>query len=167
MRHILFIFILLLSVTASYSQITSDSLQRRVKTGFSYHLQLNHFDFSPSLLLIPSEKMEVGLGVNYLYYYRMNQWKGKSSFGFHTFARYFPYEKIFLQGEYLLMQVPYRKHLDYTYTKVSVATMLIGGGYRQPFTEKLNGYLYFLVDLHRIDLSAYNSKILIKAGISF
>lgn len=169
MRKIVLLLLFIAIGQASYCGDNSDTLNFKgsLRTSFDYHLQLAHLDITPSILFAPVQKTEVGAGLNYLYYYRTSERTGKSSAGAHAFVRYFPFEKIFLHAEYLYMRVPYRRHLDYSFTKVSVATIMTGGGYRQPFTDKLAGYIYMLIDLNHSDLSAYNSKVLLKAGISF
>jgi hypothetical protein len=139
----------------------------RISPGINYHLQISHFDFAPVIYYKIREKIYTGGGINYLYHFRNSQRKGKSSFGVNVFTRVFLHPNIFTHAEYLYADVAYLNQLVYEYYRVRKGDFFLGGGYRQPITEKTDAYLMILVNPNRTNESPYKNLILFKAGLSF
>ncbi|MFN3404800.1 MAG: hypothetical protein ACK40G_11930 [Cytophagaceae bacterium] len=139
----------------------------KVKIGLNYHLQLSHLDIAPVIVIPFSEKLHAGGGLNYLYYYRNSIRTNTSTIGFNLFTRIFPHKNIFTHLEYMYSNVAYRNEYVYEYSRVYIASLFAGGGYRQPFTDKLDGYLYLLADLTHRPESPYKNLLVLKAGITF
>lgn len=169
------IFFLLFTVSArSFGQASPDSLRKSqikktfsISPGINYHLQISHIDFAPVLVFKNDTRFEPGCGLNYLYYYRNSIRKGKSSYGFNLFTRYYLFPHIFLHGEYLLSDVAYLNQLVYEYHRVRKADFFAGAGLKQPVTDKTDAYLTILVNVNHSPESAYKNLILFRAGITF
>jgi hypothetical protein len=172
LRGLIIVFLGMIAGTA-FCQNTSDTAANKkfskenISFGFNYHLQVSHLDIAPILVIPIKEKIYVGCGINYLYHYRNSLRKGKSSMGFNVFSRFFFMKNIYGHAEYLYSDVAYLNLLVYEYYRVRKADFFLGGGYRQPITDKTDAYLTLLVNLNHSAESPYKNTILFKAGLTF
>jgi hypothetical protein len=172
MLKLLMVIIFCAFTATAFSQSTGDPTLKKISAqnisfGFNYHLQISHLDIAPVLILPVKEKIHAGFGLNYLYHYRNSIREGKSSLGFNFFSRVFITKNIFGHAEYLYSDVAYLNVLVYEYYRIKKADFFIGGGYRQPITDKTDAYLTLLVNLNNSDESPYKNRILFKAGLTF
>ncbi|MBO9701116.1 MAG: hypothetical protein J7604_12970 [Sporocytophaga sp.] len=138
-----------------------------IKFGFNYHLQLQHIDVAPVIFYRLNDRVDVGVGLNYLYYYRNDKSENNSAFGTNIFTRVYFLKNFFLHLEYLYCNVPYRNDLNFEYRRVYITNLFSGLGYRQPITSKVDSYFLGLIDLTHRDESPYKNLIIVKLGISF
>ncbi|WP_028980112.1 hypothetical protein [Sporocytophaga myxococcoides] len=138
-----------------------------IKFGFNYHLQLKHIDVAPVIFYSLNNRVDAGVGLNYLYYFRNDDSENNSAFGTNIFTRVYFLKNFFLHLEYLYCNVPYRNDLNFEYRRVYITNFFSGLGYKQPITSKVDSYLLGLVDLTHRDESPYKNLIVIKLGISF
>jgi len=141
--------------------------KRNVKLGLNYHLQLHHIDVAPVAFYRLNNRVDAGVGVNYLYYYTKDEFKNTSAYGTNIFTRVYFLQNFFLHLEYLYCNVPYRNNLNFEYSRVYVTSFFSGIGYRQPVTSKVDTYLLGLVDLTHRDESPYKNLVVVKFGVSF
>ncbi|MBX9851818.1 MAG: hypothetical protein K2X86_08675 [Cytophagaceae bacterium] len=114
-----------------------------------------------------TNRIQTGIGLNYLYHYRNSIRKGKSSFGVNIFSKVFITPKIFTHAEYLYSDVAYLNQLIYEYTRVRKADIMVGGGYMQPLSDNIVCYLMALYNINHSTESPYKNRILLKAGLMF
>jgi len=142
-------------------------LKGHIKGGFNYHLQLQHVDVAPVIFYKLNNRVDAGVGLNYLYYYGKDHTENTSAYGTNFFTRVYLLKNLFLHLEYLYCNVPYRNDLNFEYHRVYITNFFSGIGYRQPLTSKVDSYLFALVDLTHRDESPYKNLIVVKLGISF
>lgn len=173
LKNILLIFVLSLSTLGCvFGQ--NDSIVNidkgsggNIKFGFNYHLQLQHIDLAPIVFYRINNRVDAGVGLNYLYYYRNNDSGNRRALGTNIFTRVYFLRNFFLHLEYLYCNVPYRNDLNFEYSRVYIANFFSGLGYRQPVTSKVESYIYGLIDLTHRDESPYKNLVVVKLGISF
>ena len=169
-----FIIIILLTLpeVSTFAQGESDSTEKKflrnnIFFGFNYHLQISYLDIAPIVEVSINKKIHVGAGVNYLYYYRNSLRIGKTSIGANVFTRIFFTKNVYNHVEYLYSEVPYLNKLIYEYHNVKKGDFYVGGGYKQPFSNRIHGFFTLLVNLSKTPESPYNNLILLKAGATF
>lgn len=155
-----------------FAQTASDTavkptVKEKISFGFNYHLQISHLDISPIVVFPLNKRVQVGFGLNYLYHYRNSTRVGKSSLGGNIFSRVFVHKNIYTHVEYLYSDVAYLNQLIYEFHRVKKADFFVGAGYRQPISDRTNGFLTLLVNLNHSEESPYKNLILLKAGITF
>src|SRR6478736_3667104 len=58
-----------------------------IKFGFNYHLQLQHIDVAPVIFYRLNNRVDAGVGLNYLYYYKNDDSENNSAYGTNIFTR--------------------------------------------------------------------------------
>src|SRR5690554_6123712 len=97
-------------------------VKEKPSPGINFHLQLSHLDLSPIFIFPLTEKIHLGGGINYLYYYRRgHERSGTSSYGLNLFSRYYITKHIFAHAEYLYFNTAYRNNLTFNYHRINVA----------------------------------------------
>jgi len=167
-------FLLSVSLLAESAFSQGDSIvsenndgKRNIGFGFNYHLQISNLDVAPIVFYRLHKRLDVGLGLNYLYYYRKGERENTSAYGSNIFTRAYFVKDFFLHLEYLYSNVAYRNDLNFEFKRVYIANFFTGLGYRQPVTSKVDSYLSCLVDLTHRNESPYKNLIVVKFGMSF
>lgn len=119
-----------------------------------------YLNLSPLIGYKLTEEMSVGVGFTYNYY---RQTLGSRVFestiyGSNTFVRYMVLENLFAQAGWDRLSVP-----DYTSgilnSRLWVDNILVGGGYRQAFSEKGQFVMMIFYNINQTPLSPYPNPI--------
>lgn len=178
MKKILSIlFILLFYFTVCYAQesttVKKSKLKDNLVFGGNFGLSLGtntYIDLSPTVGYKFGDRYIAGVGVVYNYYsstyydFRTNIYGGK------VFNSFLVYDNIFIHGEYEVLSLE-SQYFDYALkhqneTRFYSAGLLIGGGYRQYFSERSYASVMILFNLNDTPNSIYQNPI-IRIGINF
>ena len=120
-----------------------------------------YINLSPIVGCKISKKFSVGTGVTYNYFsqtYR-NQKYESTIYGGNIFARYLALENAFVQVGWDRLSVP-NYNSPKLNTRVWVDNILIGGGYRQHFSEKGTFVAAIFYNINETPLSPYPNPII-------
>jgi hypothetical protein len=179
------VLVFILSVTTEAQYVRFDSTSGQYKPPQPYNF-MNHVSFggnfglqfgqttivalSPLMNYHFTSSIVIGAGPIYQYYKIEDPYYGASYSGSIYGGRvvalaYLPgsLSKIFLMGEYDVINIPYFDTFTYEYSRTTLTIPLVGGGYRQPVGDKMFFTLAALWDLSGSQLSPYTNPI-IEAG---
>lgn len=120
-----------------------------------------YVNLSPILGIKINKQLSVGVGVIYNYYSQIYAGKKYVStiYGGSTFARYFVLENLFAQVGWDRLSVP-----DYTTGLINsrawVDNILVGGGYRQQFSDNGTVVAMIFYNINQSPLSPYQNPII-------
>lgn len=162
-----FIFLVLtgsLMLTSLASPASSVEMPR-FQAGLSAHVQLSYLDLSPqmSYRLLPNLQ---GLAtIHYLRYGAQSTRVGQYAFGYGVSLRYYPMKGIFGELDWDQFSVPIRKEQDLSNYRGFKADVFLGLGYIQAFGKNYSGSLSAHYNVNYKVYSAYENRLLLKAGI--
>jgi len=120
-----------------------------------------YLNISPIVGVKLNDQFSVGIGAIYNYYSQTYAGKKYSStiYGGSAFARYFIFENVFAHAGWDKISVP-----DYTSnfmnSRAWVDNLLIGGGYRESFSDNGSIVAMILYNINQTPLSPYQNPII-------
>ena len=166
LRNIVFICLLFFTISSSITaQENSGSWTDRIFTGGNLGLQFGTttvIDVSPLIGYRITDKLGAGITATYKYYrFRTNIGDYTTSiYGGGLFGRYLITENLFAHAEYEILNGPWR----FDDERYNITSILIGGGYRQPLSDRIFLNLLVLWNINDSADSPYNNPI-IRAGV--
>jgi hypothetical protein len=142
----------------------------RIITGGNFGLQfgdVTFIDLSPVIGYRFTDKFEAGIGATYQYLSFNDAYASASTniYGGRLFGRYYFFENIFGHAEYELLSLE-PIYIDGSKGKrTNVESYLVGGGYRQPLSDKLSLNLLMLWNLDNTIGYTYYQNPIIRIGM--
>ncbi|MEO6882401.1 MAG: hypothetical protein ABI199_00100 [Bacteroidia bacterium] len=136
-------------------------------TGGNFGLQFGTetlVDISPLFGYRVSDQFAVGVGITYEYYHYQDSYYNfvSSVYGGRAFAEYFLFDNIFAHAEYEVLNIP---TYDYFNDRINLNSVLVGGGYSQPFGNNSSYVIMILFDVNQSPNSIYINPIF-RAGFT-
>ncbi len=112
-------------------------------------------------------RLHAGVGMYYMYSSAVGYNNSISVYGTRLYGRAFPLQKIFVQGEYEMLNSPrYDPNLGYTKSRVWVPGVLAGLGYMEQGMGRLGLYIVVLYNFMLTEQTPYLNPV-IRAGFIF
>ncbi len=120
-----------------------------------------YVNLSPLIGCKVTKELSFGLGFTYNYYSQTYNGKKYSStiYGGNAFARYFVFENLFAQVGWDRLSVP-NYNSPIMNDRAWVDNILLGGGYRQAFSERGNFMMAIFYNINQTPLSPYQNPII-------
>ena len=174
---LLIISIILLQTLLSYSQEdefyfddetsnppkTEKVFNNKVFYGAHYVVAIGPYtniNLSPEISYQAHKMLQIGAGINYSYYYVFGQKSSAVVYGGRAFARFFPVERIYLQGEAELLNILEKTQFSgFQQTSTFITGTLIGIGYQQKLSPNFSFMSTFLYNVTVNSKTPYNNPI--------
>lgn len=128
-----------------------------------------YVDVSPLIGYRITDDLVAGIGVTYMYFrQRYNtQVYQTSLYGGRVFANYAILENVFLHGEYEVLNYDYYDFLSQENSRAWFGTPLLGGGYRQPISDRAAFMIFALYALNSDNPRSpyYQNPLVIRVGL--